>query len=262
MILPFSESLRETRESDGLMTLLLSLVKNGWVCFVVYYITRNANYTGMKLFINLMCVMFSVLFFMTQMELLFFINAFPSMVKLDAIFFMICGFVPLLITIPLLIKYFQNKNAIIEIVNINLKYILLKLGIIGIVYCFIYYILGYFIAWQFQDMRIFYFGSDDFLQQRVHKYSLLMLPIQYFRGVLFGLFVLPLRKMISKNKINFIASICMVYLSMGFMLLSPTALFPDMVRYVHLIEMTLSMLLFGIMVGNILWYDKKQKTST
>lgn len=261
MALPFSEDLREVRTSEGLMTLLLTLVKNGWVCFVIYFIIRHTKFNCVKLFVNLLLIMFPVLFIMGQIELLFFINAFPSMVKLDVLFFMLCGLVPLLITIPLLMKFFQNKNTVDETIKIELKSILVKLGIIGIIYCFIYYIFGLLIAWQFEEIRIFYSNSSIFFQQKFHKYSLLLFPFQILRGILFGIFIIPLKSMITKNKKVFIMNVCTVYLSMGFMLLSPNALFPDMVRYAQLIEMTSSMLLFGIVVGNIMWGNKKQKTS-
>ena len=41
-------------------------------------------------------------------------------------------------------------------------------------------------------------------------------------------------------------------------LIMPNALLPTNIRMAHLIEMTISMIIFGIIVGNIMW--GKQKT--
>jgi hypothetical protein len=80
----------------------------------------------------------------------------------------------------------------------------------------------------------------------------LLIPIQIIRGILFGLFIIPLRKMIS-SKTKFITSVCFVYLCTAFSLIIPNVLFPDIVRIAHFIGMTGSMSLFGIIAGNILW---------
>jgi hypothetical protein len=63
--------------------------------------------------------------------------------------------------------------------------------------------------------------------------------------------------MVNKNKGVFITSVCLVYLCTAVMLIIPNALFPDIVRIGHLIEMTSSMFLFGLITGNILWAKRK-----
>jgi len=51
----------------------------------------------------------------------------------------------------------------------------------------------------------------------------------------------------------------LIFLYLGITFLVPNALFPDRVRAGHFIELTSSMLLFGIIVGNILWVNKQNK---
>jgi hypothetical protein len=199
--------------------------------------------------------MFSVVFVIPQAELTLFIKAFPLLTRLDGIFFMLCGFFPLLVTIPLLMRYFQNKNAAFETAKINWKVTLPKLGIIGIIFCCVYYIFGYLISWQFEEVRVFYSGLGDAPPQ-FHKYSLLLFPVQILKGILFGACVIPIKSMVHKSRTAFIIGVCLVYLSVGLMLLSPNALFPDTVRYANLIEMLISMLLFGIIVGYMMWGEK------
>ena len=50
-----------------------------------------------------------------------------------------------------------------------------------------------------------------------------------------------------------------MYLTTAVLLIIPNALFPDMVRIGHLIEMTSSMLMFGIIAGNILWEENSNR---
>jgi hypothetical protein len=202
---------------------------------------------------------------MTQIETWFFGNAFTALTKLDIILIMFAGLFPLLVTIALLVKFFQNKNVVCETVKINVKDILTKLGIIGIIYLCVYMLFGYFVAWQFEELRLFYSGSTEklsFWGQMANniKTNPIIIPFQIFRGMLFGLAVIPIKYMVNKNKKDFIISVCLIYLCTAIVLIIPNALFPEIVRIAHLIEMSSSMLLFGIIVGNILW-NKGKNTS-
>jgi len=85
------------------------------------------------------------------------------------------------------------------------------------------------------------------------KTNPIIIPFQIVRGILFGLAIIPIKNMVNKNKIVFIISVCLIYLCTAIVLIIPNVLFPDTVRIAHLIEMSSSMLLLGIIVGNILW---------
>jgi len=207
---------------------------------------------------------------MTQVETLFFGNAFPVLTKIDILLIMAASLIPLLAVIPLAMKLFIMKSKSInenpEIVkqSLNIKNMLIKLGIIGAIYLFVYMFFGYFVAWQFEDLRIFYTGTPEKLPFFKHIADLILnnpiiYPFQILRGILFAVFIFPLLNMINKSKITFIISVCLVYLSTAVMLVIPNVLFPDVVRYGHLIEMLSSMLLFGIITGNVLWYNIDKK---
>jgi hypothetical protein len=260
-LLPFSPEFKELGASgaENPLWLLFMLVNSAWVCFAMYFIIRHTHFGGKKLFFYLLGIMFFVQQFMTQIETLLFGFAFPVLTKPDILLIMFAGLLPLLATIPLLIKFFQNKGTSSEKANINIKNTLLKLGIIGAIYLFIYMFFGYFVAWQFTELRVFYTGSAEKLSfwRQVFSNSPAMLFFQIMRGILFAAFITPLIIMLHKNKIVFITSVCLVYLCTAVMLVIPNALFPDMVRFAHLIEMVSSMLFFGIIVGNIMWNKRK-----
>jgi len=257
-LLPFSQGFKELGSSGDPMALLFLLISSAWTCFAIYFVIKHTEYYGKKLFINLLFVLFFIQFFMTQIETLFFGNAFTVITKLDIILIMFAGLFPLLGAIALLVKFFQNKNVVCEKVKINVKDTVLRLGIIGIIYLCVYMVFGYFVAWQFEELRLFYSGSTErlsFWSQMANniKTNPIIIPFQIVRGILFGLAIIPIKNMVNKNKIVFIISVCLIYLCTAIVLIIPNVLFPDTVRIAHLIEMSSSMLLLGIIVGNILW---------
>jgi len=262
-IVPYSQVFTESSGSEDPSSLLFFLIYSIWVCFAIYYIIRNSSLKGLKLYFSTVFVLFFIQSFMTQIETLFFIEAFPKLLVLDVVLFMLRDLLSLLVTVPLMIKFFQNKDVLIVKVEINTISILIKLGIIGIIYTFVYMIFGYFVAWQFTELRIFYSGSPEklsFIDQLINNINTnpVIYPFQLLRGILFGFFIVPLLYMINK-KITFIISVCLTYLCTGIVLIIPNVLFPDMVRYGHLVEMISSMLLFGIIVGIIMWNNKNRQ---
>jgi hypothetical protein len=177
---------------------------------------------------------------------------------------MLAGLFPLLGTIPLLVKFFQDKNGIYEKPVINFRETIIKLALIGIIYLCVYMLFGYFIAWQSDELRLFYTGSTEklsFMGQMVNniKTNPIIIPFQIIRGILFGITVIPIKNMVTKNKLSFIISVILMYLCTAIVLIIPNVLFPEKVRIAHFIEMSSSMLLFGLIVGKIFSVNNKNK---
>jgi len=216
----------------------------------MYFIIKNTYFGGRKLFLNLVIVMFFIQSFTQHIDTLFIGSAFPTMTRLNIILIMLSGLFSLLATVPLLIYFFQNKNNVIETLKLNIQSLIKKLGIIGIIYLFFYMFFGLFVIMRIEEFRMFYSSLEI--------NPIMLIPFQILRGIMLGIFVLPLKSMI-KTKNIFIISICLVYLCMAVDLIMPNDLLPTNIRIAHLIEMTISMILFGIIVGNIMW--GRQKTS-
>jgi hypothetical protein len=251
-IMPYSQGFKEfgAGASDNSFVLLFMLINSAWICFTMYFIVKNTHLPRRRLFFYIVFVLFFVNSFMMQIETLLFSGAFPVLTKLDIILIMITSIFPLLATTPLIIKFFQNKEAVAGENDIDKKSLIIKLGIIGIVYPCLYYLFGYFVV-----MRLFFDAAQPFYAETIAGITgvnFSFFPIQIIRGILFGIFVLPLKSMFD-NKTTFIASVCFVYLCTAVQLIVPNSLMPDLVRLAHLIEISSSMLLFGIIVGNILW---------
>jgi len=266
-LLPFSQEFKELGSSGDPMALLFLLISCAWTCFTIFFVIKHTDYSGKILFLNLLFVLFFIQYFMTQIETLFFGYAFTVLSGPDIILLMLAGLFPLLGVTALLVYFFQSKNTACLREKINIKDILIKLGIIGIIYLCVYMTFGYFVAWQFEELRIFYTGSSEklsFWGQLVNnvRTNPIIIPFQILRGILFGAAIIPIKNIISKKKIAFIMSVCLIYLCTAIVLIIPNALFPDKVRIAHLIEMSSSMLLFGIIVANILWSTESKKACT
>jgi len=250
-VMPFSQSMKEMGSSDDPFLIPFMLVYCACVCFTMYFIIRHANSKGMRLFLSVVFVMFFVQSFMMHVETLFFGSTFYAATKSDVILLMLAGLLPIIATVPLLIKAFQPKKDLLIRNKINYKNILVKLGVIGIVYLCSYILLGFLMTWIFEDF-VTHYGEAIANTPNVY----LNVAVQVLRGILYGVFIIPLLGILDSKR-EFILSVCMVYLCTGAQLIIPNELFPESLRYVYLLEMTGAMLLFGIIVGNILWKDGK-----
>jgi len=260
-IMPFSQGLKDLFSSaDSPFLILFTLINTAWICFTIFFIIRHTYFSGIKLVFNLVYVIFFIQSFLMQIESLLFGFAFSALTKIDIVLLVLTDLFSLLATVPLMVMFFQNKDITPDVKKMDIKDILIRLGIIGIIYVCIYMIFGYFVAWQFDGVRIFYTGSQEKLSfwKQVSNNHPIFIALQILRGILFGFFVIPLKRMISK-KISFVISVCLLYLGTAITLIMPNPLFPDEVRIAHLIEMLTSMLLFGLIVANILWGRKSME---
>lgn len=261
-IMPFSDSFKAASSTTDPLALLFMIISYAWVCATIIFIITKSNNTKRKTLFFALISLFTVGQFMTQIETLFFGSAFTVLNKTDTFFIMIAGLIPLLFTVPLAAKFFKIDENISFKTTFNTKKTISLLLMLGIIYMVIYFIFGYFIAWQCIDLRVFYSGSSDdagFIGQLINNLNdnFIIYPFQICRGVLFSSFILPLL-FLFKNKKDFIIATTMVFLTTAIVLIIPNVLFPDTVRIQHFYEMFFSMLLFGIIVGNVLWLCKKQ----
>ena len=257
-LLPYSQEFLEFSEQLGLSTMAFMLVPIFWNCFTAYFIVKHANFCGRKLFAHALYVMFFVIFFITYVFALYSVQAFYFMTWLDMILPMFSGLFALLAMIPLMIKLFKNeitKTSVVEHKKLIVKDTLKMLGLCALVYLGAYAIFMFGIQWQFVEFRAFYADTTWAQTLRGENFAGIVpyILFQLIRGVLNGFFILPMLFIITKSKFVFITAICLIYLAPGINHLLPNPMIPDIVRYLHLVGMTGSMLLFGIVAGNILW---------
>ena len=264
--MPFSQGFTELNElmlEEHPEATLFHLLNFAWICFAIYFIIKHASYAGGKLVLRILCITFFTVFFITFVGAMYSVNAFEGRItRLDFLFVMLTGLLSLLVAIPLMVKFFGNKNArtaITKNMNLHMKTTAIKLGLCGLVYFAAYFIFAFSVQWQFEEFRNFYsdtqWGRAAWGSDRSGLFP--WLSITVLRGILNGLFVLPLLSIISKNKRKFIIGLCLIYLAPAINHIAPNPMFPDTVRLLHLTAMAGTMLLFGVIVGNILWGKRK-----
>ena len=245
ILLPSSQELMELSSAmDPLSMVMFLPISSAFVCFTMFFIIRHTYFGGVKLFLNIIYVMFFVSIFTQHIDTLFIGSAFPAMTRLDIAFTMLSGLFSLLATVPLMIYFFQNKSNVIENIKQNIKSLIPKLGIFGVIYLIIYGLFGFLFIFSVEEFRLFY--------SSIEINPLMLILFQLLRGILLGIFIIPLKNMI-KTKNIFIISVCLVYLCMAVDLIMPNPLLYTKLRMFHLMEMATSMILFGIIVSNILW---------
>jgi hypothetical protein len=254
-VMPYSAEFKASGSSDNPFIMLFFFVFASFICLTMYFIIRHARINGKRLFFYTVSIMFFVVFFLNQVESLVFGGTLYTITRLDAVLSMLAGLFPLAATAPLLIKSFQTQNDSQVVSKMNEKYILVKLGIIGIAYLCSYILLGLLMTWQFDGFQTHY-GETVMSTPN----AFINAGFQILRGILFGTAAIPLMSII-KTKQKFVLCVCLVYLCPGIQLILPNGFFPDDLRIAYLFEMTGAMLLFGIVTGNILWRSKSIKIS-
>jgi len=248
IILPISPEIMEATAAMNPMLIMAFLsIGSAWVCFTMYFIIRNTGFGGKNLFLNLVFVMFFVMSFTRNIDTWFIVDAFPGMTRMDIVTVILTGLISLLATAPLLVHFFQNKDGVAEKPEFNLKSLAVKLGIIGAIYLALDIFFAVFVVMRIEELREYY--------STLEVNSEMLVFFRILKGILLGIFVLPLKNMVKTKRI-FIVSICLVYLCMAVDLLLPSPLLPTNIRIANLIKTSTSMILFGIIVGNIMWGKK------
>lgn len=136
-----------------------------------------------------------------------------------------------------------------------------KLAAIAVIYPLIYWLFGYFIAWQNPNLVEMYDGGTNPEVFNMGR----MLALQMFRSTLWVLFALPVIKMAKGSTWQVAIVVGLLYsLPMAISLVLPNPYMPDAsARMSHFIEITLSNFLFGwIVTYLLLWRPEHASEST
>lgn len=248
--------------ADTLRTLLamiiVSLVNTG----VIIYLIRRSRWLGVKLFIVISAALFTVQFFLVQVEVLYFqrsvkmqTNLIFSHLVAGVLFALLFSFIALLILgklkKPEIVPGISNKRPAMTAAEFLLKFLVLSV----IAYPLLYFLFGYFVAWQFPAVREFYTGSTDILPFFKHlRFSIggrLTLPFwQMGRGALWVVIALPLIRMMKGTAWEAAIAVGLAFaLIMNSQSLLPNPYMPAAVRLPHFIETASSNFIWGMLIA-------------
>jgi uncharacterized membrane protein YozB (DUF420 family) len=263
-LLPFSQGFKAANSNAEPGALLYVLLVNTSICLTIMYIARHSPWHKAKLMAGLTLTLFFVYSFMMQIETYFFAFAFPALTDFDVFLIALANGIPIFIGVPLGIRMFARarektveQDDLVSPSTVGVWFS--KILLIGFIYVIIYFVFGYFVAWQSEDLRLFYSGNrtdEGFIASLITNYqdNPGIYPFQFLRGVLFALSVLPLVSMFKGKSTTLLISLMMVMATTAMGLIIPNFLFPDAVRWAHFREMISSMLVFAVVIWFV--YDK------
>jgi hypothetical protein len=248
-------------DAAGALGLLLPLFL---VCLlnvlVITWIANRTTVTGVRLGLVIFVVVFGVMFFMTQIETVYFNSAIqmPSGLIISTV---LTGAVVGLVAAWLLVRYKQRlasspvATLTPETPVIRFQGIVWKIGLMALLYVVFYFVFGYFIAWQFSALREFYSGSREMLSFPVHMQQQFQvdpwLPVfQLIRGAIWACMGLLVASALNRAADRERMVIVGLSLSVGLstLLLVPNPYMPDSVRLGHFFELLLENFLFGVLL--------------
>ncbi len=262
LLAPFSDAFREmsagTPPSAGLYLLVLGL----WNAIILGLVVHKSRWGGIATSLYLLLILFIISYFQTQVETIIFREALTTISVYDALMLMVSGVITLVIFVPIGVLMhggFKRQYNPLQDDRLKLQNKWMKLGILSVVYVAIYFLFGYFVAWQFPELRLYYSGSTENLGLLYQlRTSLGLVPLQLIRGAVFTLSAMGLRYVLNQDKMVFVVSVAMLFMTSGIMMLLPNPIFPDAVRIGHLYELLSSMMVYGLITGLVLDASPRQ----
>ncbi|BCZ44531.1 hypothetical protein psyc5s11_05980 [Clostridium gelidum] len=247
-----------SNSSDSLKSLLYLFLLCFFNSIMVIWYTKRSHYSGKKLFINILILIWGIFSFMTQIETLYFNKA----IQMPTLMILITVFTSAIIAIFSGIFAIKIKNRTTDRVKneytLNLFSINKNIGkfiFLSFLYVVFYFFFGYFIAWQFPALRQFYSGSTNILPFWTHMLNQVnqdafLIVFQIFRGFLWSLIGYILLKGLSvKNEIErYILMGLLLSVPLAIPLVVPNDFMPPAIRFGHFFELLIENFLFGVIL--------------
>jgi len=269
MLIAYSLSTMVIAETNAIMTpaevsqaaralIIISLIYS----LVLSFLILRSPWHGLKLIGAVIVVQFGVETFMAQIETLYF-NSAIHMETTMLVSIVAAGALRALIFAPLAVFIFGKMKKSVQPEEERAALVLSKWGkrfaALALLYVLVYFVFGYFVAWQWAETRLFYSGTTAIKPFFVHFWDLfrtdpIILPFQVLRGALWTALALLIVRMMKAKRWEAslaVASTFAVLLSLPLGLF-PNPYMPPAVAQSHFVEVSSSMLLFGGTAGWIL----------
>jgi len=262
MISPLPQFIMERAPAAGFLPASAAMPFSAAVnATILVWAARRSTFKGFRLAGALFVLSFLAQTFETQIETAYFISAFPllhgnfEVYRLFLHGLLTSAVFALLVT--LIAGGFSSKPREEGRFIVNAAQFIQAGAWLGVVYFVLYILFGYYIAWQSQELRLFYGGPAELNSFTNQILTTLMarpeLPFfQYARGILWIVCLIPLFKGFTGGRVE------LVVLSALSLALLPTAqlafanpLMPANISLYHFWEVSISTGLFG---GLCAWF--------
>lgn len=237
--------------------LLVSLINAALITLLTI---ATSAYRGFNRWLFLVLFVFGIQFFLTQMETLFFLSAI-GMTGSQVAAILVTGLTMATLTVSASLAaermYTPKVSKALHFPKINIKGVMHPILILTfVIYPLIYFLFGYFIAWQNPDLRMYYTGSDElralssqfiygFIGEGIY-------PFQILRAFLWLVFSLPVIAMMGVTPGRIVLFALANAMIPASMLLLPNAFMPASVALSHFYETATSNFLWGITLAMLL----------
>lgn len=253
ILLPLSHDVIAALSVEEQASFMPLYLLNTLINMSVLFITLNClRYRSWKLYLAVFISFYGLFMVMNQLEMLWFIEAFPLFTTLDVIKMSFAALFTFGLTALVgtwLVKGFKKEEEARSTV-FDAGRFAWKIGLFMVLYSLFYVCCG-FIAWAFPATRELYAGWAETMETIP-----VLLLFQVFRGGLWFLFSLPILLGVTTRKQAFWLLPLILVTATALALIVPNASFPAMVRLAHGIELTFCMTVVGIFM---VWLFLKEK---
>jgi hypothetical protein len=227
---------------------------------LITILTAATNtYRGFYRWLFLVLFVFGIQFFLTQMETVFFLDAI-GMTGAQVAAVLVTGLTMALLTVSASLAaeriYIRKASQKPYTPRLETKGMLRPVLILAlVVYPLLYFVFGYFIAWQNPDLREFYTGSSELRTFSAQLSGFIVegiYPFQILRAFLWVLLTLPLIAMMGVTPGQIVLFALLNALIPASMLLLPNSFMPASVATSHLYETASSNFVWGIVLALLL----------
>jgi len=226
---------------------------------VLSYPILRSRLVGLKLIGTVILVQFGVETFMAQIETLYF-NRAVQMGMAEFVGIVAAGALRALVFAPLAVLVLgrmrkpvqpEEKHAAVKLSEWGQRF-----AALAVFYVIVYFMFGYFVAWQWAETRMFYSGTTAIKPFFTHFWDLfrtdpIILPFQLLRGALWTALAMLIVRMMKAKRWEASLAVASTFaglLSSGIGLF-PNPYMPPLVRQSHFFELLSSMLVFGGIAG-------------
>ncbi len=255
---PASTDLAEQQNAFGLFVLMCTINS-----ITLFTLAKYSSWTGKRLSLGIFIIYFGIAPFMSLIEAVFFLSSPTPTVALSLMAMQ--GFSILLVALVVPFSTGKRKVSDESLLSTRLASsaaLLRTASLIAVAYLVIYWVFGYYVAWQDADLRAFYGGNElvpffDHLINSIQQGPGIFL-FQLFRGVLWAGLAYVIYRMVNKGPFAtmILTGLCFSLL-MATGLLLPNEYMPENVRSVHMIEVLSSNAVFG-MLAAWLWIKSEK----
>ena len=254
--------MNQESDSASLIPFLIVAIIN---CTIILVYIYNSRITGWRLVLTLFVLLFGLQYFMAQIESVWFNNALKM--EDNAIYAILAGgFIASLafsILAAAITGRLKGETKGFDQFPVTLPNISTVLLLAFIVWPVIYFLAGYYIAWQFEAVRLFYTNSpgiDSLAVMMERNIADKLYFFQMIRGLLWiliaGTALFSLKGSTLRKAI--IVGLLLSILSSSQLLIS-NPIMPESVRMAHLLETSTSNFIWGLVISyGLCWSNSRQ----